>query len=286
MSRSIVLFLLFISISTITFTSCQNYGKEVDFGNLQIFYKDGVSKELAMKLGEYLIKNGLMDEDHSGISLQVLKNGALYQLKIVVKDNFENNPEYAEGFTKLASILSANVFEGAEVEVYACDKQFRIKKVFHMETQTGWKTYSNDNYSIQYPASWEVKTDREPPVAVTLVLPENYINVVSLSIFDVTRQPTTIAQFLQKTINEVNDESTFDNGHILRTTTSRKDGKEYGKVYYTFTNQKYHEQYHVEQMFYVSGNTLYLITSTIEEDGFSEETANTNDAILNSFTYY
>lgn len=51
--KNTIVFLLLIA----TTVSCQNYGKKIVFNGTEVYYKDGVTKEQATQLGEYLINN-------------------------------------------------------------------------------------------------------------------------------------------------------------------------------------------------------------------------------------
>lgn len=122
--------LLLIAIVTLTLASCQNYGTEKEFDGVQLFYTENVSEEEADKLGEYLIASGFADGAEKSVQLE--KANETYQFRMVVKDGFEQKEEFIALAKQFANEMSADVFDGAEVEVHLCDDRLKTLKVVEM----------------------------------------------------------------------------------------------------------------------------------------------------------
>jgi hypothetical protein len=102
------------------------YGPRVTNGNIEVYYRDGASKAEAERLGAYLA--GQWGAAGERRSVQLRKAGDKYQFRMVVKKEFQNNPAYLAEGPILAARLSRDVFNGAEVEVHACDDRFNTLK--------------------------------------------------------------------------------------------------------------------------------------------------------------
>ena len=62
--------------------------------------------------------------------MQLEKEGDTYQFRMVVKEGYEEKEEFINLAKQFANELSADVFEGAPVEVHLCDEHLEtLKKV-------------------------------------------------------------------------------------------------------------------------------------------------------------
>lgn len=116
----ILLFLLALT------TSCTDYGEKKVFNGTEIYYKDGVTIEQVDKLGESLVESGFADGGHK--SVQFVKDGDLYVFRMVVRDEFVNDPSYENLYRFFPKELSQYV--GLPVDFHVCDDQFNTIKIY------------------------------------------------------------------------------------------------------------------------------------------------------------
>ncbi len=110
--------------------SCNPYGKKKEFGNIEVYYKKGVSIEEVDKLGNYLKDNGWNDGETK--TVQLVKSGDIYLVRVVVKEGIDQDQEYISLFKVVANELSYEVFDGKTVEIHLCDKNLKTLKVVEM----------------------------------------------------------------------------------------------------------------------------------------------------------
>jgi hypothetical protein len=110
------------------FYGCKNLGKEKVFDGVQLYHTGGVSDTLANTLGNYLISSQFADGRAK--TVQVTKTGDTYHFRFVVKDNAEKDSSITQSTRYFASLLSADVFNGAPVRVEMCDDLMNTIKTF------------------------------------------------------------------------------------------------------------------------------------------------------------
>jgi hypothetical protein len=110
----------------VSLAACTSYGKKVKTGNVEVFYKDGVTEEQAKKI------SSLFDEavqktnpgSTSRKSFQVTKPSDSVLLKMVVDksklDNVEDESLYA-----ISGLVSDSVFQGGPVNLILTDDHFK-----------------------------------------------------------------------------------------------------------------------------------------------------------------
>ena len=103
------------------------YGSKVEHGNVEVFYKDGATKDEANRLGAYLSKTWGGAGDKRSVQLKKKSDG--YEFRMVVKKEFQNDPIVLEGLAVDAARVSRDVFDGAPVELHACDDHLETVKV-------------------------------------------------------------------------------------------------------------------------------------------------------------
>lgn len=67
-----LMLIILIPIIGILLQSCDNYGEKLEFGKGELYYKAPVSKELANKLGNFLVESGFFGNENP-VSVQLLK---------------------------------------------------------------------------------------------------------------------------------------------------------------------------------------------------------------------
>lgn len=108
-------------------TGCGGYGEKLQVGSGEVYYTDGATEAEAQKLGDWLKENGYFADDGVTRSVQVRKEGDVYQVRFVVQEDAIDQAGTAEIFRALGDLISADVFGGAPVEVHLTDE--------YMETQ-------------------------------------------------------------------------------------------------------------------------------------------------------
>jgi hypothetical protein len=103
---------------------CNNYGKELKFKNVQLFYQGAATEAEAKKLGEFLNE---IDYNRGGdCSVQLDKTGDTYQIRLVIKDGTQITDDMRTAYKVIATAASGKVFNNAPVEIHVCDTQFKI----------------------------------------------------------------------------------------------------------------------------------------------------------------
>jgi hypothetical protein len=122
------LFTLPILLLFAILTGCNNYGKEKVFDGVELYHTEKVTDAQADTLGNYLV-NGKF-ADGSAKTVQLTKSGDTIQFRMVVKEGVDKDPQYTKTMKFFATLLSAQVFNGAPLQVQLCDDQFSTLKVF------------------------------------------------------------------------------------------------------------------------------------------------------------
>lgn len=162
-----VLFLLLLAIS---FVSCTNYGKKAKKGNIEVYYKNGISKEEAEKTAAVLYNSVQGTSGAEGRkSMQLTKgNGDTILFRMVVDK--EKLPQVKdENFLAIAYILSDSVFAGKPVNVDLTNNSFKTTRSITF-VKTGKNDYDNKITSgnIEVYASDEIDSKTASDLATFL----------------------------------------------------------------------------------------------------------------------
>lgn len=123
-------------------------GNKVTDGNIEVYYKNGVTKAEAERLAKYLnTKWGLA---HRG-TVQLQKKGAGYQFRMVVKEQYQKDQAMLNKLVLDGARISRDVLNGAEVEVHACDKELKTVKVIPHRSDLRYGLVK-DNLELYYSA--------------------------------------------------------------------------------------------------------------------------------------
>ncbi len=99
----------------------------VEQGNVEVSYSEGATEAEAERLAAYAAKN--WGAANNRMSLQVRKAADGYQVRLVIKKEYRNDERALKRLESDGSRISRDVFDGAAVELHACDEQFRTTKV-------------------------------------------------------------------------------------------------------------------------------------------------------------
>jgi hypothetical protein len=125
-----VAFILFVGLVTLVVILClaKPYGKSIDLsGGSHLYYTSAVTEAEAQKLAQHLNKDFVNKSDHP-IDFQLNRTGDRYELRVVVKEGAENDPNVSL-FQLYAMIVSHEVFGDAPVDVHLCDRSFKTIRV-------------------------------------------------------------------------------------------------------------------------------------------------------------
>jgi hypothetical protein len=133
--------------------ACTNYGKKVKTGDIEVYYKDGVTEAQAKKI------SSLFDEavkktspgSSSRKSFQVSKPSDSVLLKMVVdKSKLDNVGD--ETFYAISGMVSDSVFNGGPVNLMLTDEHFKpirtfaFKKAEVIEPEKQETTFTRDDF--------------------------------------------------------------------------------------------------------------------------------------------
>jgi hypothetical protein len=101
-------------------SGCSSYGPSVSAGSIDVHYVGKATKDEAQKLGNYLIRS--WGEAPNRRTVQLAKNDDGYQFRMVVKKEFQKDEVIMKKLAFDAARISRDVFNGAPVELQACDE--------------------------------------------------------------------------------------------------------------------------------------------------------------------
>jgi hypothetical protein len=103
------------------------YGAKVQQGSIEVFYKEGATKAEADRLGTTLTKHWGAGGPRRSVQLTKTTDG--YRVRMVVKKEFQNDEKMLNGLAFDGARMSRDAFDGAAVEMHACDEHFTTLKV-------------------------------------------------------------------------------------------------------------------------------------------------------------
>jgi len=125
--KQLIVLSLFVIVGL---TGCTDYGKKVNHGHVEVYYKEGISKEDAQKTADLFYR---MDANNSGgikKSLQLVKDKDSICFRMVVNEKkLASVPD--DAFNALANILSDSVFNSNPVNVDLTDDHFKTIRSLH-----------------------------------------------------------------------------------------------------------------------------------------------------------
>ena len=118
-------------IGLLLLASCSNnYGTKVSKEYLEVFYKEGISKEMAEKTLDYLLPEWRDDGEKTKTkSVQLSKNGDTIVFKAVSVMEVMNKMDETV-FYNMGSELSAKLYNNAPVNVVLTDEKFKPLRTY------------------------------------------------------------------------------------------------------------------------------------------------------------
>ena len=148
----------------------------------------------------------------------------------------------------------------------------------------GWKSFTENNYSIQYPNDWELDKSGQLGTSFVLLSPfssqqDKFKENVNLLIQDISGYDLTLDQYVEISDSQIKKMAT--DGKLIESKRIKADGFESQKVIYKANQQGFNLKF--EQVYWVIGDNAYVLTLSCEETQF-ENYQKIGEKILNSFT--
>jgi hypothetical protein len=134
--------------------SCTNYGKKVKKGHIEVYYKDGTTKEEAEKTADLLYRSDVEMNNNTTEtkSVQIVKQKDTVCFRMVVqKDKLELVSN--EVFQSMGNVISDSIFNGKPVNIDLTDNKFKTIKTIHFkkidsQEQAFGKKFTSGNVEV------------------------------------------------------------------------------------------------------------------------------------------
>lgn len=114
-------------IFSLVLSGCNDYGKKLVSGSLEIYYKDGITEEQAQKTANYIA--GSRGDNAQKASMQLCKiNGVVCFRMVYDKEIAKTVAD--EVFYQLGNTISDDIFNGAPVNIELTGDAFETFKTF------------------------------------------------------------------------------------------------------------------------------------------------------------
>ncbi len=278
---------IFVCFAIILLTSCNPYGQKITYDQLEIYYKDGVTKEEASKAGDYIIAEKIVSNLNKKRSFQITKKHGRFIFKMVVNPELVSNVEFMQLASQATESLSKDVFNGADVDIELCDAPFKTFKVIKM---SDWRTFTNQSYEIRYPSSWSFTENTNDATKFTLLNNETYDGkqkaIIELITININDPSTTIDHYTQVLENNVKDPSQIVDGKIIQSVADTANGREFRKMIVTGTIKNVEVPQRIEQYYWVVNDKVYLLRTTIDVHPDQDFLIYLTEDIMDSFKIY
>ncbi len=109
----------------------EGYGEKIEFNGTDVYYSEMVNEAEAQKLGEYLVETEFAEGRSKSVQLD--KRDSTYLFRMVVMDGVVEDSTNDITFLAMTYAISLAVFDGAPVELEACDNTFGTLRVYGKE---------------------------------------------------------------------------------------------------------------------------------------------------------
>ena len=153
------------------------------------------------------------------------------------------------------------------------------------KTKPNWKTLEENNYSIQYPADWELNQSGQMGTTFILFSPlssdqDKFKDNVNLLIQDLSGHNLNLDKYAE--ISEGQVRTMITNSTLIESKRIKNGSKEFHRMIYTGDQGMFHLKF--EQFYWVNNEKAYVLTLTCEQDKFSDF-KDVGETILNSFIF-
>jgi len=140
--------LFVLLIATIQLISCNNYGDKVAKDDVEIYYKDNITKEQAQQTLEFIHPS--WNEPGNKKSVQLAKPADTVYFRMVINEEKAKDVK-DESYLLLANEISINIFNGSPVNVDLTNNNFKTIRTLHfkkMETENYGTKISSGNIDV------------------------------------------------------------------------------------------------------------------------------------------
>jgi hypothetical protein len=153
------------------------------------------------------------------------------------------------------------------------------------ETKPNWKIFDGTDYSIQYPADWELIQSGQMGTTFILFSPletsqDKFKDNVNLLIQDLSGHNLDLDKYAE--ISEGQIKTMITNSTLIESKRIKTGSEEYHRMIYVGDQGMFHLKF--EQFYWIKNEKAYVLTLTCEQDKFSDY-KEVGEAILNSFTF-
>ena len=174
-----ILLTLLLSVALL---SCDSYGKKVKSGHVEVYYKEGISKESAEKTAQWLEQVDKTENNNTTEtkSIQLLKNGEQIDFRMVANKDRVAKLE-ADVFYIMGNAISEELFNNKPVNVILTDNKFVTFKTFpykKMEIPASFgEKITNGNVEVYYADGMDIaNTKKLANLLETEMTPSNTIS--------------------------------------------------------------------------------------------------------------
>ena len=158
-------------------------------------------------------------------------------------------------------------------------------RIISSDVQKGWKTFTDTNYTIQYPPEWELNQSGLMGSSFILFQPlessdDLFRENVNLLIQDVSGYHLDLDQYAEISENQVT--TMITNSTLIESKRIKTGPEEYHRMIYTGDQGTYHLKF--VQYYWIKEEKAIVLTFTCEQDKYevNKEIGNT---IMNSFAF-
>ncbi len=152
------------------------------------------------------------------------------------------------------------------------------------ETPEDWKTLSTDDYTISYPADWELDESGQMGTSLILYTPaksenDQFRDNINLMTQNLTGQNVDLDKYVEISENQVKTQ--LKNGKIIESERITTKQPNYQKIIYTGNHGSGDLKF--EQYYWVTKDKAFVLTLTCQIDQF-DDYQEVGEKIMNSFS--
>ena len=157
-------------------------------------------------------------------------------------------------------------------------------EVFAQSDET-WEVLKENNYEIQYPASWDLSTDAQMGTSFILLSPvdgaeDQFRENVNLIIQDLSEYDISLSEYTEISVNQI--KTMITDGRLTSSDLLQQEEFEYQRVVYTGKQGIYDLKF--EQFYILRNKKAYILTFTGEALNF-DDYLEIGERILLSFRF-
>jgi hypothetical protein len=104
-----------------------DFGTKLEFNGGELYYTANATRAEADALGAFLIDTGFFDGTMKTVQLDTA--GSVYQFRMVMREEYRDDPEMISLAEDYAVAMSEDVFGGAPVEIHFTDENLKTIRI-------------------------------------------------------------------------------------------------------------------------------------------------------------